>query len=297
MTFARAMIALCLAVQLVAGVAHAQAGSRYNFDYDIRHADAVGLVRAFDDGSNTVLSFLNLEQSRPTIATAAGDILAYRVVDNYAVLPGLQREVFIYSRGHVAQVAFGRRPQTISETALAYDYAVHGATHTPAPAAAVAPAVPTTPGPASPAEPRNAAPAAVSASPTGSAAGAAPSPTPAPEPAAERLADIDLSPTPTDAAVASAPEATPGQTWVAPAGSSLRVVLENWADTAGWDLEWHALVNNDPIDYPIPVRLQYEGTFLEAARALTRQFRSHRTPPRADAYLSQQLIHIEASAP
>lgn len=87
--------------------------SRYNFDYTTRGGDAVGIDRVFDDGTNTVLAFANPfpeNALHPTVTSADGSVLPFRITGRYLVLPGIQQHVLVYTRGMVAQVRYGAPP-------------------------------------------------------------------------------------------------------------------------------------------------------------------------------------------
>lgn len=83
---------LVLVMALVAGSAMA---AELNTGYVVSNQGALGITRAFDDGPNTILAFVDLETQRPVLTDAAGKRIRYRQVDNYAVLPGRYTEVHV----------------------------------------------------------------------------------------------------------------------------------------------------------------------------------------------------------
>ena len=265
---------LFLAAALLAASTTA-AATRYNFDYVASGGDAVGITRAFDDGTNTVIAFLNpVEALQPTVTAADGTILRYRAVDNYAVLPGIQRHVLIYSRGMAAQVRY------VPPHATHYRPPSHFVTvpaRTPAPPPAVDPA-------------RHAPLVDVSDSTpaltTPAPAAAAPPAQPA-TPAASTPRPAVATPVAATAALATTVVEPLQPTWTAANGSSLRSAVESWADDAGWTVVWDAQV-----DYSVTGTLTYRGDFLDATRQIFRAYASADKPLNPAAYPRQKVLHV-----
>lgn len=112
----------------IIGVGPASAASRYDFGYQVSQANAVGIVRAFDDGKNTVIAFGDLASAKPTITTTDGTPVRYRAVTNYAVLPGIEHDLLIYGSGKVASVHYGDTPvspKAIASRSTAWDEAMN----------------------------------------------------------------------------------------------------------------------------------------------------------------------------
>jgi outer membrane protein OmpA-like peptidoglycan-associated protein len=76
----------------------------YRFNYEVEDAHQTGLVRAFHDGSHTILQFLDIGGANPEITDAGGNPLLYKVVGPYAVLTQLAREANIKSGGRASRV-------------------------------------------------------------------------------------------------------------------------------------------------------------------------------------------------
>lgn len=279
---------------------------KYNFNYAMAGADAIGLVRTFDDGKNTVLAFEgSAALTNPTITTVDGTILHYKSISRYAVLPGLQRHVLVYTKGLVAHVRYapdaGRRfsPPTTVTMAPAPSW-------TPVPADNVAPRTFT---PQHQAQSAASAPTATSPSPGVQQHQPAP---PTHSPAAPTIALADAAadgvaavgkPTHSTAlgsvvtpaasasasatSVADAPLPPPQPSWTAGNGTTLRGSVEEWSAKAQWTVVWDA-----GVDYPITGSLKYEGTYLDAIRGIFLAHSKAERPLRADLYTSQKLIHI-----
>lgn len=76
--------------------------------------------------------------------------------------------------------------------------------------------------------------------------------------------------------------------WVAKKGNSLRDSVTEWAQKAGWDVNW---VPQD-LDYPIIGTLTYEGTFENAITGIFRAYEGAERPMLVDGNPSQKLIVV-----
>lgn len=251
-------------------------GSRYSFDYTTHGTDAVGIERVFDDGTNTVLAFgipFREQDARPTVTTAEGTVLPFRITGRYLVLPGLQRHVLIYTRGLAAQVRHGRSQETHFKP-LTTDIVV-----------SELPAAPSGPG-TSNALTLETAPSVISQpralSTTDSAV-----PTLAVD---DHAVTADLA-TSHDAEAASKPPVAPTPApleWEAPFAGTLYETTTQWARRAGWNVRWE-LTNN--ADYAVDAGT-HTGDFLEALQKLYAPYTAGQNPLRVQAYSRQKVIVI-----
>lgn len=254
-----ALLAFALAVSNPAAAA-----PTYSFDYSITGASALGIDRAFDDGKNTVLRFVNTipDHDRPTVTGVDGTVLPTRVLGQYLVLPGIHRHVLVYSHGVVAQVQQGsappRYPSPRDFTQVAQS----------APASQVQAQPATTPGGraivTSSVAGIQTAPAVV----IGGPASAASAP-------AQKAGGFSV--------VADAP--APDPIWEAKAGSTLRNTTETWAKRAGWSVRW-LLANGD--DYEVDAS-SYQGEFTGAIARLY-------APYFAPSFNDSKPLHVKAYA-
>lgn len=267
-----ALLAMALAVSNTAAAA-----TNYSFDYTLTGASALGIDRAFDDGKNTVLRFINTisDHDRPTVTGADGTVLQTRVIGPYLVLPGVQRHVLVYSKGIVAQVQQGTPPPRYPSP---YDFAAQAA---PAPIAPVPVAPAPAPAPAAQVGPHRMAPIVVTSSvggiPTGSSV-------------AIGTAEVS-GVTATGAASAAGgfaivtDEPPPQPVWEAKAGSTLRTTTEAWAKQAGWSVRW-LLANGD--DYEIEGST-HVGEFTDSIAKLY-------APYFAPSFNDSKPLHVKAYA-
>lgn len=272
----RALACALLLAVATAGSAHAN--TNYNFDYSTDGGNVMGIDRVFDDGQNTVVAFYGPlgAYERPTVTTPTGNVLPYRVVDRYLVLPGLQRHVIVYARGVVAQVIAGRPPAMNFQSA--YANATQATAYAPMPTPAVQPNVVTPPAAPAPAYAHHTV-RAVAAAPAPVAAAAAPAPAAAPAAEDRFIVSEDAPPPP------------PKPMWEVGAGESLRNTSERWASRAGWKVYWHL---KNGADYETTAT-STEGEFLEAMRSLYApylQADGQNKPVRVAAYPRQKVIVI-----
>lgn len=109
----RGLLATLLA--FVAVAAAADPGT-INTNYKAPNAASVGIVRVFDDGSQTVLILADPKGNQPTVTLPDGTPLTYRVTDKYAVLPGIQHHLIAYARGQAAVITYGAEAPITSST-------------------------------------------------------------------------------------------------------------------------------------------------------------------------------------
>ncbi len=113
--------------RLVAGLAAfmataAMAAGPLNLNYTVTNGWNVGVSRAFDDGTKTVLVLVDPKHDRPTLTRMDGTKINYKVVDQYAVLPTLEHALMAYAKGEAATIAYGAVaiPVPASHTASAW---------------------------------------------------------------------------------------------------------------------------------------------------------------------------------
>lgn len=282
-------VALLCALLLTAVAHPVIAASQYTFDYTVTGADALGITRAFDDGKNTVLAFVNAipHDDRPTVTAADGSPLQTRVIGNYLVLPGLQRHVLIYSKGVVAQVQYGSAPPPYRPAPPPYapQYAQAPATpvpYVPAPPA-VAPAPKRTVIFTSSVAGVQTAPPVVWRGTAAPGALAAAAPSSAPTIAAE---------SPRGGLAVIADETPPLPVWTVKAGSTLRTTTDAWAKRAGWTVRWN-LKNGD--DYEVSPAT-YTAEFTDALADLYAPYFApsfnDNKPLRVRAYAKPKIIVV-----
>jgi hypothetical protein len=292
--------------------------SSLNFQYTATNREGVGLVRAFDNGSKTVLQFQNLSSIRPTIVRRDGTPIAYKSLGDYAVLPTIYDNVRVYVAGQISDVrSYGgadvdpttgtpdfdsvysptaqpeasrqTRPAYVPRTAFvavqqtapaAQDEAPVPYPHTYAVGTNPTPLIERTPSVAASSAPTPASPAA--------AAVRAPITTTSPAVIKPTPAVITRATTTASPVVASSAEPV----WRAPAGSTLRAVLKLWATRAGWQEPSWESPKLDAIDYPLPSDMTFNGSFEHVVEVLMRPYSHADTPIKADLFVTQRQIHI-----
>lgn len=85
----------------------------------------------------------------------------------------------------------------------------------------------------------------------------------------------------------SDPKPKPKPEWVAAPGSTLRNVVETWAQRDHWNVVWNA-----PVDYPIVARLRFQGTFLEAIRGIFLAHATAQRPLKAEADTTHSQLTV-----
>jgi hypothetical protein len=270
-----------------------------NTNYVVSNRDAVGVIRAFDDGSNTILQFVDLDHDRPQLTDQFGKHLSYRRVGEYAVLPGIKTDVHIASDGHEAEVraaaatpiawpvpgAEGPAPAGLSspsgfassqKTSTAHAWsggngkeaapqtwptALHPMPATPATLAAINEPLPSRVGVRT-----HTVAAAASSTPPKELPLPAPSPSPVPK------------------VVKSEP------IWQADAGSDAKTMLIAWARAAHWTVQW-----DPPFTYPIESRLSYRGDFVSVVEQHFKHYTDRREtdqPICIDMHRGNSTIHV-----
>jgi hypothetical protein len=121
------------------------------------------------------------------------------------------------------------------------------------------------------------------------AAPASMSAAPAPPPADVGPAPLVVPPAGRSAATADSPTVETGsrRAWEARAGETLRVLLEDWAAEAGWQVIW-----NTDREYPIRAGASFTGDFRHAARAAVRGFRTAAPPPKITFYRNNVAVIV-----
>lgn len=77
--------------------------------------------------------------------------------------------------------------------------------------------------------------------------------------------------------------------WSATQGQTLREVIENWAQQAGYQLVWDA-----NYDYPIRAKLQFNLPFIDAIQRLFNAYLFADRPFLVDVYQHQKLVYVRA---
>lgn len=288
MTISRTTFALLLAVSMPVYAAKQTAPrtASYNFDYQIAGADAVGIKRVFDDGKNTVL-ILDTAGPLPTVTTPDGTPLSVKRVENYAVLPGLQSDVLVYSKGTVAHVVEGRPASPVVATPAA------------PPAAKATTAIGASTGARAATEtiPTKTAKVGADCAPNGLIGHDASGPGilqcnngrwvgqgTAAVPAAATAPAMQAAASPTRV-TASTPVP---ESWTASAGDQLQTVIKAWATRVQWTVVW---VPKD-VNYRLPAPLHFEGDVIAAMQQIFKLYAPAEHPLRPDFYPTQRLVVI-----
>ena len=80
----------------------------------------------------------------------------------------------------------------------------------------------------------------------------------------------------------------PPPVWIGRSGATLRETVAEWAQIAGWEMRWL----QDDLDYRLPGRLSYEGTFESAIISIFRTYEDADRPMHADGNPKQKLLLI-----
>lgn len=80
----------------------------------------------------------------------------------------------------------------------------------------------------------------------------------------------------------------PVPVWIGRSGATLRETVSEWAQKAGWEMRWL----QDDLDYRLPGRLTYEGTFENAIISIFRTYEDADRPMHADGNPKQKLLLI-----
>lgn len=81
----------------------------------------------------------------------------------------------------------------------------------------------------------------------------------------------------------------PAQFWVAKAGSSLREVVQEWAKSVDWTVQWIP----EDLDYSIVGTLVFEGTFENAITDIFGAYDKARRPMQVDGNRKQKLLIVK----
>jgi hypothetical protein len=77
------------------------------------------------------------------------------------------------------------------------------------------------------------------------------------------------------------------RSWVVASGSTLRSVLQEWADQEGWDLVWAT-----SREFPIEASAVFRGRFVDVASAVVRNFARATPIPHAKFYNGNRVLVI-----
>ena len=115
-------MALCVASALsligCANVAHQGAPtSSYRFDYKMAQR-ADGVIRAFDDGRQAIVQFVDLEKSRPMFAGEDGNPIEYEIRGQYALLPTIISRFKVKTTAGVASFDYTGSALVVKEKSL-----------------------------------------------------------------------------------------------------------------------------------------------------------------------------------
>jgi hypothetical protein len=88
--------------------------SLIQLSYTATNKEATGLIRGFDNGTATILQFIDLDKSKPKITEANGKLIAYRKMGQYAILPRLYSKLYVKANGEISTVT--RLQQPVSPT-------------------------------------------------------------------------------------------------------------------------------------------------------------------------------------
>jgi hypothetical protein len=261
-----------------------------NSGYIVTNQGALGITRAFDDGQNTVLAFVDLDNQTPQLSGGDGQKIKFRQVDNYAVLPGKFDEVRVTTAGNNSGVVRSAAIQA------------------PATAVAVAPVAALAVMPVASAATAS-ADVALGTSATGASNGVVAKPsaqtmafsgdmpvtntaTAGPSPksgAGSARTIVAIAPA---AAPVAAPErpAPPKPAWQGKAPTDAKIMLLAWAVKAHWTAIWDA-----GFTFPIKSDIDYDGTFEQAVGAHYMAYTDRRrtkTPVCVDLHRSNKTVHV-----
>jgi type IV pili sensor histidine kinase/response regulator len=261
-----------IASGLAAGI-NAAPSSRYDFGYQISQGSGVGIVRAFDDGKNTVIAFGDLATAKPTITTIDGTPISYRNAANYAVLPGIQHDVLVYGSGKVASVHYGDAPvspKAIASQASTWDAEMKLAVQRQE-------------------QLRDLADNKQSIATPITRSTSRPTPSPSPSPKETRG--------PLAKAIPWAPAATPlsrtaavitlqkpaAPAWTIKQGETLTQAINDWATKAGYSVVWNA-----DHTFNIEASASFDGNFIKAVTDLFDAYKNADRPVVVDLYPDQK---------
>jgi len=294
---------LSAAFAMACAVAHPLPDSAgLNFQYTATNREGVGLVRAFDNGSKTVLQFQNLSSVRPTIVRRDGTPIAYKPLGDYAVLPTIYDSVRVYVAGQISDVrsygadvdptaaapdfdsVYARPAQPFSRATYASRATVPVRSLASVQSADAVPPYPHTYAPGTNPTPLIERTPPVAGKPATTA------------PTTEAGVRVAVSPATTKplvtARVSPVAASAVEPAWRAPAGSTLRSVLKMWAIRAGWQPPTWQSPKLDAIDYALPSEMTFNGSFEHVVEELMKPYGHADTPIKADLFTAQHQIHI-----
>ena len=266
-------IALCGALSLPA-----RAEDSINTAYVVTNQYGIGVVRAFDDGDNTILEFADLDRQQPVLTDTSGKKIRWHRVGEYAVLPGIVPRVTIAANGQigVAQAAANQHPQADLRSTAPLDPPAKTLRTEPLTVTTTAAVKPVASGHAATESTSTVSKALPWEAPQN--AGVAPSTVSTAKPA-----PIQAAPKPD-----SKPVVLPPPTWQARVGSTLQETMRAWATQAGWTMRWEAV----GVDYPIVAPLHFTGTYVTAASAAISAYAHADRPLWVCLYTQQHLTRV-----
>jgi hypothetical protein len=273
----------CFWALFVALVACGASAAELNTGYVVSNQGALGITRAFDDGPNTILAFVDLETQHPVLTDAAGKKIRYHQVDNYAVLPGRYTEV---------HVVVGRDTGIVRSAVM----------QPPAPVSTT-PYVASAKVPPSTKDVTTSAPAPTHAAPPVAACSAHKTAKPCSDQAttipAAKLPLKPLEPPHADKPVVATPKPAPKAplpVWTTK-GEWLRPALADWAKQAGWRIRWlDSTGKPTDTDRKLDNPLRFEGSFQDAVKQCIELYAAAGDHLAFDSYpLSKMIIITETN--
>ncbi|BAP89109.1 PilL domain protein [Burkholderiales bacterium GJ-E10] len=261
------LLAACAQVPLAPAVAKVTADTSHT--YYAPDADAVGLIRAFDDGRTTYLQFEDLDLDTPAVASDQGPLPVVRHGD-YLLVDGIYPRILIRARDTLAVVVNDSyTPPPIVMVAQSGQSQSHPAARTPVPG-----------------KQEHARPAARNAAPAGKnqvAATQGTGPGGSGKVAGETSSASSIRhPKPI------APPVLPHLDLMA--GESLSTQLARFGQEQGWTVLW-----NLPSDWIVPANTRFAGHMPEVVRAVVLALDSAGVDAHADLYQNNvAVIHPTA---
>lgn len=101
-------IAILASIAILAGCAVSRtttdAPHTFRFNHNVTNRAGVGVLRAFDDRSTTVIQFVDIERQKPEIFDKTGNKIPYNTVGQYAIINGTPTWFMIKVSGETAIV-------------------------------------------------------------------------------------------------------------------------------------------------------------------------------------------------
>lgn len=95
------LLTSCVALRTTADDANAHT---FRFNHNVTNRAGVGVLRAFDDRSKTVIQFVDIERQKPEIFDKAGEKVPYNTVGQYAIINGTPAWFMIKVHGETSIV-------------------------------------------------------------------------------------------------------------------------------------------------------------------------------------------------